>query len=103
VELFNSLHTVWLQLKKKDFPTSLSHTQTINVFITFMYTQLIRHFADVRTELRNIVGEVIVMEGSKRQRHGSLKNSPPLVSVSRGNYLGASSEGLLKASSSDKR
>jgi hypothetical protein len=28
------------------------------------------------------------MEGFKRQRRGSLKNSPPLVSVSRGNYLG---------------
>jgi hypothetical protein len=56
-------------------------------------------------ELRNIVGEMIVMEGIKRQRRGSFKNSPPLVSVSRGNYsyLGASSVGLLKASSSDKR
>lgn len=34
------------------------------------------------------MGKVFVMEGSKRQSHGSLKNSPPLVSVSRGNYLG---------------
>lgn len=68
-----------------------------------MSIQRVSHFADLGTELRNIVGEVIVMEGSKRQRRGSLKNSPPLVRVSRGNYLGASSEGLLKASSSDKR
>jgi hypothetical protein len=68
-----------------------------------MYTQSVRHFADLRPELRNIVGEVIVMGGSKGQRRGSLKNSPPLVSVSRGNYLGPSYEGLLKASSSDKR
>jgi hypothetical protein len=52
-------------------------------------------------ELRNMVGEVIIMEGIKRLRHVSLKNSPPLISVSRGNYvLEASSEGLHKASTS---
>jgi len=58
---------------------------------------------DLKVELSSTVGEMSVKEGIKRQRHDSSKNSSPLVSVGTGNYLGASSEGFLKASSSYKR
>jgi hypothetical protein len=54
-------------------------------------------------ELSNTVEEMSVMEGIKTQGYGPLNNSPPLVGVGRCNYLEASSEGLLKASSSYKR
>jgi len=54
-------------------------------------------------ELSGTVGEMSVKEDIKSQRHGSSKNSSPLVNVGTGNYFGACSEGFLKASSSYKR